>query len=118
MVYFVFEIYTCRALFFIYLLSTTKLIINQTFLFEICVNPVNIRIYLYLKCFSSPEPKVHVSFSDHLLSLVRLSVCPSVTFHILDFSKTTRSNVTMLGTKHSYEKVILKLFKGEIIAKQ
>ena len=30
--------------------------------------------------FSSPELKAQVSFSDHLLSVVCLSVCPSVNF--------------------------------------
>ena len=57
---------------------------------------------------SSPEPKVQVSYSDRLLSVVCLSVCPSVcllTFHIFDFfSRTTGPNSTKLGTHHPWVK--------------
>ena len=50
--------------------------------------------------FSSLEPKARVSFSDRLLSVVCLSVCP-LTFHIFDFfSRTAGPNSTKLGTHH------------------
>jgi hypothetical protein len=38
----------------------------------------NFFIGLFPFIFSSPELKAQVSYSDHLLSVVRLSVCPSV----------------------------------------
>jgi hypothetical protein len=52
-----------------------------------------------------------VSFSDHLLSGVHLSVCltvcPSVNFHIFDFfSRTTAPILTRLGTNHSWREKI------------
>ena len=45
--------------------------------------------------FSAPEPKAQVHYCDHALSVVRLSVCPSLTFHIFDFfSETAEQNST------------------------
>ena len=44
---------------------------------------------------SAPEPKAQVHYCDHALSVVRRpsvvrpSVCPSLTFHIFDFSSET-----------------------------
>jgi hypothetical protein len=61
--------------------------------------------------FSSPELKAQVSFSDHRLSVVRLSVYPSiclsvypsVNFYIFDFfSRTTGPILTRLGTNHPW----------------
>ena len=53
--------------------------------------------------FSSPELKVQVSFSDHLLSVVclsvRLSVCKLLT--LIFFSRTTGPRSTNLGKKVS-----------------
>ena len=72
-----------------------------------------------LMIISSPELKAQlVSFSDHLSSVVCLSVCPSVcpsvrpsvclkTFHIfIFFSRTAGPISTKLGTKHSWVKGI------------
>jgi hypothetical protein len=60
--------------------------------------------------FSSPELKAQpsqVSFSDHLLSSIRMFVCPSVNFHIFDFfSRTTGPILTRLGTNHPWVKGI------------
>ena len=64
--------------------------------------------------FSSPELKAQVSFSDHLSSVVCLSICLSVclsvclsTFHIfIFFSRTTGPISTKLGTKHPWVKGI------------
>ena len=60
--------------------------------------------------FCSPELKAQVSFSDHLSSVVCLSVRPSVclkTFHIfIFFSRTTGPISTKLGTKHPWVKGI------------
>jgi hypothetical protein len=51
--------------------------------------------------FSSPELKAQVSYSDRLLSVVRLSVYLSVNFYIFDFfSKTTGPILTKIGTNH------------------
>ena len=55
---------------------------------------------------NSPELKAQVSYSDHPLSVVRLSVCLSVclsvrllTFHIFNFfSRTTGPILTKVGT--------------------
>jgi hypothetical protein len=57
--------------------------------------------------FSSPELNAQVSFSDRLLSVVSLSVCPSVypsvNFYIFDFfSRTTGPILTKLGTNHPW----------------
>jgi hypothetical protein len=62
--------------------------------------------------FSSPELKAQVSYSDHLLSVVRLSVrlsvclsvrLLSVNFYIFDFfSRTTGQILTKLGTNHPW----------------
>ena len=51
--------------------------------------------------FSAPEPKAHVHFCDHALSVVRPSVVrPSLTFHIFDFSsETAERNSTKLDRK-------------------
>lgn len=57
--------------------------------------------------FSLPEPKVQASSSDHLLSVVRPSACPSVTISHFWFSKTTRPILRKLCTKHPYVKGIL-----------
>jgi hypothetical protein len=87
---------------------------------------------------SSPEPKAQVSFSDHILSVVRpsarLSVCPSVclsvrpsvNFYIFDFfSRNTGPILTKLGTNHHWGVGILNCsnegdvhLQGEIIAKE
>lgn len=51
--------------------------------------------------YSSPEPKAPVSFSDHILSGVPLSVCPSVwfnTFYTFNFSNTIEIILTKLGS--------------------
>jgi hypothetical protein len=49
--------------------------------------------------FSSPDLKAQVSYSDHLLSVVRLSV----NFHIFNFfSKTTGPILTRLSTNHPW----------------
>jgi hypothetical protein len=64
--------------------------------------------------FSSPELKAKVSFSDRWLSVirlsvypsVRLSVYPSVNFYIFDFSRTTGPILTRLGTNHPWVKGI------------
>jgi hypothetical protein len=58
-----------------------------------------------LSFFSSPELKAQVSYSDRLLSVVRLSVCLSVcvNFYIFDFfSRTTGPLLTRLGTNHPW----------------
>jgi hypothetical protein len=76
--------------------------------------------------FSSPELKAQVSFSDHRLSVVRLSVYPSVNFYIFDFfSRTTGPILTRLGTNHPWGRGIkfvqmkeITLLQGEIIAKE
>jgi hypothetical protein len=57
--------------------------------------------------FSSPELKAQVSYSDRPLSVVRLSVRPSVrlsvNFYIFDFfSRTTGPILTRLGTNHPW----------------
>jgi hypothetical protein len=53
--------------------------------------------------FSSPELKAQVSYSDRLLSVVRLSVYPSVNFYIFDFfSRTTGPILTKLCTNHPW----------------
>jgi hypothetical protein len=62
--------------------------------------------------FSSPELKAQVSYSDHPLSVVRLSVRPSVrlsvNFYIFDFfSRTTGPILTRLGTNHPWGEGIL-----------
>ena len=57
--------------------------------------------------FSAPEPKAQVHYCDHALYIVRRpsvvrpsSVCPSLTFHIFDFSsETTEQNSTKLDRK-------------------
>ena len=61
--------------------------------------------------FSLPELKPQVSFSDRLVFMVCLSVCPPViclkTFHIfIFFSRITRPISTKLGTKHPWVKGI------------
>jgi hypothetical protein len=56
---------------------------------------------------SSPELKAQVSFSDRLLSGVRLFVRPSVNFYIFDFfSRTVGPILTRLGTNHPWVKGI------------
>jgi hypothetical protein len=59
------------------------------------------------------------------LSVVRVSVCPSVNFYIFDFSRTTRPILTRLGTNHLLgegfkflQKKSGALLYGEIIAKE
>lgn len=53
------------------------------------------------------KPKVHVSFSDHLLSVVRQSICLK-TFHVpYFFFRTTGPNFTKLIIKNLYGKGIL-----------
>ena len=60
---------------------------------------------LFLFFVSAPEPKAQVHYCDHALSVVRhpsvrSSVCPSLTFHIFDFSsETTEQNSTKLDRK-------------------
>ena len=57
-------------------------------------------------CFSSPELKAQVSFADHLLSVVRLSICPLVCLSVCpsvcklhNFIFFSRTN---LGTKYPW----------------
>jgi hypothetical protein len=58
---------------------------------------------MFLVSISSPELKTQVGFSDHLLSVVSLSVYPSVNFYIFDFfSRTTGPILTKLGTNHPW----------------
>ena len=57
-------------------------------------------VWIYV--FSAPEPKAHVHYCDHALSVIRpLSVRrPSLTFHIFDFSsETIEQNSTKLDMK-------------------
>ena len=57
-------------------------------------------IVCHLLVFSAPEPKAQVHYCDHALSVVRPSVCPSLTFHIFDFSsETTEQNSMKLERK-------------------
>jgi hypothetical protein len=57
---------------------------------------------------SSPELKAQVSYSDRLLSVVRLSVRLSVNFYICDFfSRTTGPILTKLGTNNPWGEGIL-----------
>jgi hypothetical protein len=54
-------------------------------------------IYILFHIFSSPELKAQVSYLDHLLSIIRLSV----NFYIFDFfSRTTGPILTRLATNH------------------
>jgi hypothetical protein len=77
--------------------------------------PVGKRIYVTVRAFnragrylnvvfSSPELKAKVSFSDRLLSVVCLSVCPSdvclVDFYIFNFFRTSGPILTKVGTNH------------------
>ena len=56
--------------------------------------------FAHLRVFSAPEPKAQVHYCDQALSVVRPSVCPSLTFHIFDFSsKTAEQNSTKLDRK-------------------
>jgi hypothetical protein len=65
---------------------------NSIFILQAIPNP-----------FSSPELKAQVSYSDRLLSVVRLSV----NFYIFDFiSRTARPILTKLGTNHPWGKRI------------
>ena len=58
-----------------------------------------VNIYSNVYVFSAPEPKAQVHYCDHT-SVVRLSVRPSLTFHIFDFSsETTEQNSTKLDRK-------------------
>ena len=53
-----------------------------------------------VKVFGAPEPKAQVHYCDHALSVVRPSVCPSLTIHIFDFSSETAEwNSTKLDRK-------------------
>jgi hypothetical protein len=66
----------------------------------------------YRPIFSSPKLKAQVSYSDRLLSVVRLSCCLSVrlsvNFYIFDFfSRTTGPILTKLGTYHPWGEGIL-----------
>ena len=45
--------------------------------------------------FSAPEPKAQVHYCDHALSVVRPSVCPSLTFHIFHFFSETAERNSM-----------------------
>ena len=57
-------------------------------LFLLCLN-------VTFNVFSAPEPKAQVHYCDHVLS-----VCPSLTFHIFDFSsETAQQNSTKLYRK-------------------
>jgi hypothetical protein len=44
-----------------------------------------------------------VSYSDHLLSVVLLSLCLTVNFYIFNFSRTTWPILSRLGTNHPFE---------------
>jgi hypothetical protein len=78
-----------------------------------------------LFCFviSSSELKAQVSYSDHLLSIVHLSV--SVNFYIFNFfSRTTGPILTRHGTNHPWGEGFqvfqmkgIAPLQGEIIAK-
>jgi hypothetical protein len=58
-----------------------------------------LKIFSVFLLFSSPELKAQVSYSDRLLSVVRLSV----NFYIFDFfSRTTGPILTKLGTNHPW----------------
>jgi uncharacterized membrane protein YphA (DoxX/SURF4 family) len=62
---------------------------------------LNINLRFHPIVFSSPELKAQVSYSDRLLSVVRLPVRLSVNFYIFDFfSRTTGPILTKLGTNH------------------
>jgi hypothetical protein len=64
--------------------------------------------FLFLFVFSSPELKAQVSYSDSLLSVIRLScrlsVRLSVNFYIFDFFSRTKGPIlTKLGINHPWE---------------
>ena len=52
--------------------------------------------FCFFPLFSAPEPKAHVHYCDHALSVVR----PSLTFHIFDFSSETaeRNSTSKIST--------------------
>ena len=76
---------------------------------RMCFEILNIKVYIKINIldpliFSAPEPKAQVHYCDHALSVVRPSIClsvrPSLTFHIFDFSsETTEQNSTKLDRK-------------------
>ena len=57
--------------------------------------------FITIRFLSAPEPKAHVHYCDHALSVLhRPSVCPSLTFYIfLFFSETTERISTKLYRK-------------------
>jgi hypothetical protein len=75
---------------------------------------------------SSPELKAQVSYSDRLLSVVRLSICLSVNFYIFNFfSRTTGPILTTLGTNYPWGEGFnfvhikgIAFLQGKIIAKE
>jgi hypothetical protein len=71
----------------------------------------NICMLQFSRVFRSPELKAQVSFSDRLLSIVLLSVrpsvCLSVNFYIFDFSRSTGPILTRLGTNDPWAEGIL-----------
>jgi hypothetical protein len=88
-----------------------ELILQFFFYFRNYQNMLTLKnIYIYIKLqavlmlaptpFSSPELNAQVSNSDRRLSVV----CPSVNFHIFDFSRTTGPILTRLGTDHLWGK--------------
>ena len=81
----------------------------------------NLQLFAHVISF---ELKAHVSLSDHLLSVVHLTVRPSVhpsvcelfTFSSSNFPRTTGQISTKLSTKHHWMKRIeAKLFKWSAI---
>ena len=60
----------------------------------------SLTLLMLLLILSAPEPKVQVHYCDHALSVVRPSVCLSLTFHIFDFSsETAEQNSTKVDGK-------------------
>lgn len=60
------------------------------------------KMKLNLNNFSSPKPRVQVSFYYHMLSVV----CLSENLQYFDFSKTTWSYITKRSVKYHYKKRI------------
>jgi hypothetical protein len=69
---------------------------------------------VFIFCFSTPELKAQVSYSDRQLSVARLSVCPSVSkLDIFDFfSIKTAPILAKLGTSQPWKGGDSKLLKS------